>query len=189
MSVTLTPPPEVDVKGGVIEEARRRRNRRRGGILIALYGDGPHRGRCGCESAVAAAAQKSKARSRCAAPWKPLASRSPTVTAGVPVGEALDIVASDGSVWVLEEGSVVRVNAARAKVQARIRVPGVAGDIAAGDGAIWVTSGFLYSGAVDRIDPSTDRVVARIPVGGVALGVAVGHHRPRMGHTRRPAHG
>ena len=69
------------------------------------------------------------------------------------------IAAGAGSLWVRTEEAVLRVDPARARVTARIRVPRSAGlAVAAGGGAVWAVAGTrLY-----RIDPARDRIAATI---------------------------
>lgn len=85
------------------------------------------------------------------------------------------LAASRGSVWVAALGWVLRVDAASARVVARIRTPAVdnLSRVTIGLGGVWVTSG-QDAGLVYRIDPGTDRILATIRVIGSATGVAVG---------------
>ena len=69
------------------------------------------------------------------------------------------IAAEAGSLWVRTEEAVLRIDPARGRVAATIRVPRSPGlAVAAGAGAVWAVAGTrLY-----RIDPERDRIVATI---------------------------
>ncbi len=104
-----------------------------------------------------------------------------TVSRSVQVGDVHSVVpvsggvaVGAGSIWVANPtGSIVRVNPASGRVEARIRVPGHPQDVAAASDAVWITS----ENGVDevlRLDPRTNRIVARISLPATPLDVALG---------------
>lgn len=158
----------------LIEEARRRRRRRR------------HRGSAAAAFLLTSAAVGyvaggrggSADRARSNGDRPSAASLRPTVDARIALRSALDLTTGFGAVWVAQDGSVARVDSARARVVHTIRTPAVGEDahIAAGQGSVWVTSG-RDGGPVYRIDPRTNRVIAAVAVGGSVIGIAVGGGR------------
>jgi hypothetical protein len=71
-----------------------------------------------------------------------------------------------GDVWVdiPNEQLVVRIDARRHRLRARIHVPTACGQLAAGAGSLWVADG--CSDQILRIDQRTKRIVHRIDTGG-----------------------
>lgn len=83
-------------------------------------------------------------------------------TAAVPVGaQPYDLTYAFGSAWVTAHAGfeVDRIDPARNKVVARIKLPAPTGVVAA-FGSIWATG----SSDVVRIDPATNAIVARIAI-------------------------
>jgi YVTN family beta-propeller protein len=88
------------------------------------------------------------------------------------------IAAGEGALWVTsndivaDQYGVFRIDPARGKVRARIRLRLGAQGVAAGEGAIWVTNSLGDS--VTQIERSTNRVVRTIGVGKDPIAVATG---------------
>ena len=76
-----------------------------------------------------------------------------------------NMVAAAGDVWldIPNENLVVRIDARRNKVAARIPVAAGCGQLAAGAGSVWVAEG--CSNQIARINPRTNKIVARIDTG------------------------
>jgi YVTN family beta-propeller protein len=88
------------------------------------------------------------------------------------------IAAGEGALWVTsndivaDQYGVFRIDPARGKVRARIRLRLGAQGVAAGEGAIWVTN--PLGDSVTQIERSTNRVVRTIGVGKDPIAVATG---------------
>jgi virginiamycin B lyase len=72
------------------------------------------------------------------------------------------LAAGLGAIWVMDDGSVVRVDPATSKVVATIRIPDCCGGggVVTSDGAVWVSN--EQADVVHRIDPATNKVSATI---------------------------
>jgi DNA-binding beta-propeller fold protein YncE len=101
----------------------------------------------------------------------------------IPISNAGNLTVANGRLWVLDAGSVVRMDpATNAAVGRPLRVPADAEAIAIAQGALWVASvapgdlGAPGKDTVARIDPATNRVVGSpIPIGAHHAGnLAVG---------------
>lgn len=96
-------------------------------------------------------------------------------TQGSPTGIAVDAF---GSIWVLNqfEGTVVRLDPVRVRIEDEVEVGVGAKDLAAGEGGVWVTNEVERS--LLRIDPESigppQRVLDGEALGGMPSGVAVG---------------
>jgi hypothetical protein len=73
-----------------------------------------------------------------------------------------NMVAAFGDIWVdiPNQHLVVRIDARRTRVAARIHVPDGCGQLTVGAGSVWLASG--CSPGLLRIDPKTNEIVARI---------------------------
>jgi YVTN family beta-propeller protein len=93
----------------------------------------------------------------------------------VPLGPAPSGVAvGAGAVWVADaiEDTVRRIDVARRRTVATIRVGRQPYALTFAAGSVWITNS--DDGTVARIDPSTNKVVARIRVGRNPYGIAAG---------------
>jgi YVTN family beta-propeller protein len=93
----------------------------------------------------------------------------------VPLGRAPSAVAlGAGAVWVADaiEGTVRRIDIARRRTVATIRVGRQPYALTFAAGSVWITNS--DDGTLARIDPSTNKVVARIRVARNAYGIAAG---------------
>lgn len=77
---------------------------------------------------------------------------------------------TEGALWILREGSVIKIDTDSNEVVAEIPVGlGSSPQIASGMGAVWVAPGYCEAGTppepmtVKRIDPDTNEIVASIP--------------------------
>jgi YVTN family beta-propeller protein len=94
------------------------------------------------------------------------------VVAQIPLGAATfccgpdNITSANGDVWVdiPNQRLVVRIDARRNRVRARIRVPTGCGQLVAGAGSVWLADG--CSTDIIRIDPRRDRIAHVIDTGG-----------------------
>jgi len=96
--------------------------------------------------------------------------RRATVTARIPTGIAdpdgeMSLAAGAGAIWMATDptGIVSRIDPAKNRVVATIKVAPESRGVAFGFGSAWVTN--AKSASVQRIDVKSDRVVATIPVG------------------------
>jgi YVTN family beta-propeller protein len=93
----------------------------------------------------------------------------------VPLGPAPSgVAAGAGAVWVADaiEGTVRRIDIARRRTVATVRVGRQPYALTFAAGSVWVTNS--DDGTVARIDPSTNKVVARIRVARNPYGIAAG---------------
>lgn len=97
--------------------------------------------------------------------------RTNRIVARIPLGAETfccgpdNMTVAAGDVWVdiPNEELVVRIDAQRNRVRARIHVPTGCGQLTAGAGAVWIADG--CSPQILRIDPRTNRVVDHIDTG------------------------
>ncbi len=83
------------------------------------------------------------------------------------------LAAGPEGVWVLSDDGIARIDPARNRLSARIRLPfGSAEDIAVGGGAVWVTD--APQGVLWRYDLGRSRTALTIPVGVGAFHVVYG---------------
>lgn len=84
-------------------------------------------------------------------------------------GPPSQLTVYDGSIWVYEGTSVLRVAPTRQlKLLDRLSLPGGGGSIAAGAGGVWVSGSF----GVARIDPATGDLDTPIDVGNAGTAIA-----------------
>lgn len=98
--------------------------------------------------------------------------RQNRVVARIPLGAEQEccgpdnMVAAFGDIWVdiPNQHLVVRIDADRTRVAARIHVPEGCGQLSAGGSAVWAANG--CSAGLLRIDPKTNRIAARVDTNG-----------------------
>ena len=93
-----------------------------------------------------------------------------TVPVGYFTGCGSSAVAAAGSLWVVHDGSVIRVDTRSRQIVAEIQTGlGNSLQIASSKGAVWVAPGYCETGTpaapmmLKRIDPATNEIVASIP--------------------------
>jgi DNA-binding beta-propeller fold protein YncE len=83
-------------------------------------------------------------------------------------GPPSQITVYDGSIWVYEGSSVLRLLLGTTRLVDRISLAGGGGSIAAGAGGVWVSGSF----GVERIDAATGQVTKPVDVGAAGAAIA-----------------
>ena len=93
----------------------------------------------------------------------------------VPLGRApVAVAATRDAVWVVDEleGILLRIDPARRRIAARIKVGRSPTSVAAGPGDVWVAN--TGDGTISRVDPKTNRVTMTLRIGLAPRGLAIG---------------